>query len=214
MTVTESLNKRHSTRAFLPITVDRAILDAVFMAASRTPSWANSQPWEAYVATGDSLDRIRKAYSDKYEQKAEIAPETPRPEKWSEDAIKRREKLPPGMARDCGEAAKQFGKLNQTLFNAPAVIYLCMDKVLSEWSLYDVGAYSQSLMLAAAEQGLATIPAITLTFFPDVVHRELKIPENLKITIGIAIGYVDDNHDINKFVSERKTLDETVRYCD
>jgi nitroreductase len=36
-----------------------------------------------------------------------------------------------------------------------------MDRVLNQWSLYDIGAYSQSFMLAALEQGLSTIPAIT-----------------------------------------------------
>ena len=79
------------------------------------------------------------------------------------------------MLRDCGSAVDQFGILNQTMFNAPAVIYICMDKILSEWSLYDIGAFSQSIMLAAVEQGLSTIPAITLMLYPDVLRRELKI---------------------------------------
>ena len=214
MKVGESLNTRRSTRAFLSVPVKRSVLDAVLEAAARTPSWANSQPWEVFVATGNTLDRIRNAYREKYTRKAETNPETPRPAQWTEKAIKRREQLHPGMVRDCGEAAKQFGELNQAMFNAPAVIYICMDKLLSEWSLYDIGAYSQSIMLAAVEQGLATIPAITLTLFPDVLRQEMKIPDNLKITIGIAIGYADADHGINKFVSERKTLAETVKYFD
>ncbi len=100
------------------------------------------------------------------------------------------------------------------MFNAPAVIYICMDKVLSEWSLYDIGAYSQSVMLAAVELGLATIPAITLMHYPDVLRRELKIPDNLKLTIGIAIGYADSDNKINNFISGRSPLIETVRYLD
>jgi nitroreductase len=98
------------------------------------------------------------------------------------------------------------------MFNAPVVVYICMDKILSEWSLYDIGAYSQSFMLAALEQGLSTIPAITLTLYPDILRRELKIPDNLKITIGIAVGYADKENYINKFVSSRNPLDETVRF--
>ena len=118
------------------------------------------------------------------------------------------------MERDCGEARSQFGALNQAFFNAPAVIYIAMDKMLSEWSLYDIGAYTQSIMLMADELGLATIPAITLMLFPDVLRRELKIPDHLKLTIGIAIGYVDKGNGINNLVSSRKPLDETVRYLD
>jgi nitroreductase len=67
-------------------------------------------------------------------------------------------------------------------------------------------------MLAALEQGLSTIPAITLTLYPDILRRELKIPDNLKITIGIAVGYADKENGINKFVSSRRPLNETIRF--
>jgi nitroreductase len=89
-----------------------------------------------------------------------------------------------------------------------------MDKILSEWSLYDIGAYSQSLMLAALEHGVASIPAITMTLYPDVLRQELKIPDHLKITIGIALGYADKDNPINNFVSARSPLSETVRFLD
>ncbi len=98
------------------------------------------------------------------------------------------------------------------MFNAPTVIYICMDKVLSQWSLYDIGAYSQSFMLAAVEQGLSTIPAITLAQYPKVLRRELNIPDNLIITIGIALGYADKDNKINNFHSSRSPLEETVHF--
>lgn len=118
------------------------------------------------------------------------------------------------MVRDCGDAVEQFGALNQSMFNAPAVIFICMDKILSEWSLFDIGAYSQNIMLAALELGLSTIPAITLVLYPDVLRQELKIPDNLKITIGIAIGYADKDNKINNFKSSRKPVNETVNFCE
>lgn len=214
MNVIEALNARHSTRAFLSTPVEKEKLLAVLEAAARTPSWANSQPWEVFVATGGTLERIRKAYKENYEQKATPAPETPRPPQWTEAAKRRQQQLHPDMVRDGGKDADQFGALNQAMFHAPAVVYLCMDKLLSEWSLYDLGAYSQSLMLAAVEQGLGAIQAITLMLFPEVLRRELKIPDNLKLTIGIAIGYIDKGHGINKFVSARDPLSETVRFLD
>ena len=212
MNVIEAITSRHSTRAFLSTPVEREKLDAVLAAAVRTPSWANTQPWEIFVATGNTLERIRKGYQQKYAEKAPAAPETPIPAKWSEAAKKRTKQLTPDMARDCGDAVKQFMPLNQAMFNAPMVVYICMDKILSEWSLYDIGAFSQSFMLAALEQGLSTIPAVTLTLYPDILRHELKIPDNLKITIGIAVGYADKEHGINKFVSSRSPLTETVHF--
>lgn len=214
MNVIEALNARHSIRAFLPETVERETLITVLEAAGRAPSWANSQPWEVFVATGSKLNAIKNGYMQKYSDKASAAPETPRPSEWTVAAKKRQQELRPDMVRDCGEAADHFGLLNQAMFNAPAVIYICMDKILSEWSLYDIGAYSQSLMLAALDQGLSTIPAITLVLYPDVIRRELDIPDNFRITIGIAIGYADHENKINNFVSGRSPLSENVRFFD
>jgi nitroreductase len=212
VSVTEAINWRHSIRAFLPKPVEKEKLDAVLAASVRAPSWANTQPWEIFVVTGSTLERIKEGYRRKYADKAPAAPETPRPAEWPEAEQKRIQQLRPDMERMCGDAVKQFAELNQTMFNAPAVVYVCMDKALSEWSLYDIGAYSQTFMLAALEQGLSTIPAITLTLYPDILRRELKIPDNLKITIGIAGGYADKGNGINNFVSLRKALDETIRF--
>jgi nitroreductase len=214
MNAIDALYARHSIRAFLSKPVEREKLNAVLEAAARTPSWANSQPWEIFVASGATLVRIKSGFKQKYAEKAPIAPEIPRPAEWTQAAKLRQQQLGPDMERDCGEAVKNFGALNQAMFHAPAVIYICMDKLLSEWSLYDIGAYSQSLMLAALEHGLATIPAITLMLYPDVLRRELLIPDNLKLTIGIAIGYADRDNPINNFVSARSPLSETVRFLD
>ena len=214
MEVIEALAKRRSVRAFLSTPVEKEKLASTLEAAIRTPSWANSQPWEVFVATGETLKRIKKGYEENYANNVAAAPETPRPTEWPEAAIKRREQLQSGMRRDCGDAAVQFAKFNQTMFGAPAVIFLCMDKLLSQWSLYDIGAYSQSIMLTAAQYGLVTIPAITLTHFPAILHRELQIPDTLKVTIGIAIGYPDPQNAINDFVSERVPMEDTVHFFD
>jgi hypothetical protein len=160
------------------------------------------------------LKRIREGYADCYAKAVKTGAEVEMPKEWSEAAKKRQQGLFPDMVRDCGDDVNQFGKLNNVLFNAPAVIYICMDKLLSSWSLYDIGAYTQSLMLSAVENGLGTIPAITTVLYPEVLRKELKIPDNLKITIGIAIGYVDETNKINNFRSARSPIEETVRFCE
>ncbi|HML36279.1 MAG TPA: nitroreductase [Bacillota bacterium] len=214
MNVMEALKTRRSARAFLPKPIEKEKLHAIFEAAARTPSWANTQPWEVFVASDATLERIREGYRQNYENKVPGAPETPRPIAWPDAEKKRQQQLYPDMKRDCGDAVEKFGSLNMSMFNAPAVIFLCIDQVLSEWSMYDVGAYAQSIMLAAQEQGLSTIPAITLVLYPDVIRREMNIPKDLKITIGIAIGYADEDNKINDFKSGRKPLKETVRFLD
>lgn len=213
MTVTEALLARRSIRAFKKQPVEREKLLAVLKAALRTPSWANTQPWQIVVAEGEALERVRAGYAQCYKDGVKASPEIARPEEWPEACKKRTQGLYPGMLRDCGDAANQFGELNQRLFDAPCVLYLCMDKILGHWSLYDLGAFSQSVMLAAAEQGLGTIPAITLVNYPEVLRRELPIPENAKIAIGIAIGYTDTENPINNFRSDRSPLEEVCVFC-
>ena len=214
MTVTEALNARHSIRAYLPQPVEREKLNAILTAAVRTPSWANSQPWETFVAEGATLDRIKAGFLEQYAAATPAAPEIPRPAHWPEAALARQRGLYPDMVRDCGDGAKQFGELNKNFFHAPAVIYICVDKTLGEWALYDIGAYTQSIMLAAVEHGLDTIPAINVVIYPEVLRREMSIPEHLKVAIGIAIGYTDKSNTINNFNSARSPLAETVRFFD
>ena len=143
MTTTEALALRRSIGAFLPTAVEQDKLTAIFEAAVHTPSWANSQPWEIFVATGKTLERIKKGYGDNYANGVSSVPETPCPVAWSEEAEKRREQL-----------------------------------------------------------------------HPNIIRRELKIPDNLKITIGIAIGYPDVQNGINNFKSARVPVEENVRFFD
>lgn len=213
--VIQALHERRSARAFLPKAVDRDELETILEAAVRAPSWGNSQPWEVFVARGDALARIREGYRERYERNAPAVSDIPHPSEWTEAIRERQKRLRPDMLRDCGEeATSQFVPLNQALFDAPVVVYLCMDRVLSEWSMYDLGAFSQSLMLAALDRGLSTIPAVMLVRYADVLRRELGIPDNLKVVMGIAVGYADGGNRINDYVSGRSPLSDTVRFSD
>ena len=213
MTVTDAVAARRSIRAYKADAVDKDVIIGIIEKAARTPSWANTQPWEVYIAAGDTLKRIRQGYADNYKNAAKAAPDVSRPTDWPQAAKDRTMQLRPDMVRDCGDAADQFGEMNQSMFNAPAVIYLCLDKEYSQWSLYDLGAFAQSVVLLAQEQGLSTIPAITSVLYPEVLRREMNIPDNLNVAIGIPVGYADESNKINNFHSARKPLSETVTYC-
>ena len=215
MDVHEALATRYSARAFLPKPVERAVIEAVLRDAERTPSWANSQPWDIFVASGEALERIRAGFAAAYEQGVQVDPEVPRPTAWSETAKKcTLELVTVQRSEEYAEPFKDFVGLNRSFFNAPTVVFLCMDEVLGQWSLYDLGAYSQSLMLSATEQGLASIPAINLVLFPQIIREELQIPANLKIAIGVALGYADPDHGINSFRSSRRPFAEVVRFAE
>ena len=207
MNVIDALRARYSCRAFKPDPVERETLRGLLEVALRSPSWANSQPWEIHVAGSGPGGAIREGFLENSRKGVPPRPDVPRPKEWTPEIDRRREELYTGVSRLGEDVGKRFGELNRLFFNAPAVIYLCMDRHLTAWSVFDLGALSQSIMLAAVERGLATMPAVNLVLYPDVIRRELGIPEGLSVVFGIAIGYADPAEPINRFRTERKPAD-------
>jgi nitroreductase len=216
MNVREALDARYSCRAFTAAPVTRAQIEAVVAAASRAPSWANTQPWEVFVAAGGPLERIRQGYLRRAEEGAERALEIAAPASWPEAHRARTAELMRvrfgvlGVERDDAEARRRLMQRNFSLFGAPAVAWLCLDKALSPWSLYDLGAFAQSLMLAAADTGLDSVPAVMLGAWPDIVRAELGVPDALAIAIGIALGHAEREDPLNKLRSPRRPLAEVL----
>lgn len=217
MNVLEALQERHSTRAYKAMAVERETILKVLEAANYAPSWANTQPWEFYVATGEPLTRLRERYLENFEKNVPPNPDIQVPQSWPEEHKKRTFEMGTarfaamGIDRDNVEARNEIVKNNYRFFDAPVVIFPCIDRVLSQWSLFDMGSASQSLMLAAQHYGLNTIPAIMMAVYPDIIRQELQIPDHLNIVIGIALGYGDPDSIQNKYVTTRRPIDEFVR---
>ncbi|MGI5837687.1 MAG: nitroreductase, partial [Chloroflexota bacterium] len=94
----------------------------------------------------------------------------------------------------------------------PVVVYLCMDRTLSHWSLFDMGSLAQSIMLAAQERGVDSAPAVVLAAYPDLLRAELGIPGDLSILLGVALGYGDSDHPHNCYRSSRRPLEDVAHF--
>jgi nitroreductase len=206
------IRARQACRAFTPEAIDKKIIDDILGEAIHTPSWGNTQPWEIFVAGGTVLNEINEEYLKNAEKKVPQNTDIPRPEKWPSSANERIRDLVSGVTRVTDDAAKLFAEVNDKFFYAPTVLYLCMDKSLTSWSMFDLGAISQSIMIAATARGIATMPAVELVHYPEVVRKYLSIPDQLAVVFGIALGYRDDAHPINRFKSTRRNLNDIVRY--
>jgi nitroreductase len=194
MDVIEALRSRHTCRHFKPQPVLKGTILEILDAANRAPSWANSQPWEAYVAAGESLKRIRKGFMSRFDQGLGPHPDLSAPSQWPAALRRRIEETQSMHLREYfaspGDAAAQAHlRHNYMFFEAPCVLYLCMEKTLGTWSVFDMGLFAQSILLAALEKGLDTAPAYMLAAYPDLIRSELDIPEGLMILFGIALGY-------------------------
>jgi hypothetical protein len=60
--------------------------------------------------------------------------------------------------------------------------------------------------------GLDSAPAVTLAAHPDLIRKELKIPDDLSIIIGIALGYADAGHPQNQYRTTRRTIHDAVMF--
>lgn len=220
MDVSKALLARRTVRAFRPDPVPRETVAAILSAALHAPSWANTQPWEVYVATGATLERLRTASLERTHEGVPGEPDLPRPKEWPEACRERTRGLSGGRAKLTATAAddttfqRDFLENNRRFFGAPLVVYLCLDRSLTPWSIFDLGLLAQSVMLAAQDQGVDSAIAVNLVVYPDLVRAEVGIPEELLVLIGIALGYADPKDPEGEFRSSRRTLEEAVRFCD
>jgi nitroreductase len=87
---------------------------------------------------------------------------------------------------------------------------LALPKNHTQWSIYDLGGFGMSLMLAATDLGVDSIPAYELVKYPYILRDNLPIPEDEDIIMGIALGDESGEH-INEFESPRLDLDEILK---
>ena len=210
----ELMKQRHSARRFQPKEIPEETLKAIVTAALDSPSWCNSQPWNVYVVSGKPLEEIKKVWIAKNEEKikgyGDIEP-VHRTE-FSERCQKNMQeefKLIEETTKD--PELKSFWRANIECFNAPTVVYLTVHKGHSKWSIYDLGGFGMALMLAAKDLGVDSVVAYELTKYPDVLRKNVNIPDTEDIAVGIALGYETDDA-VNKFRAKKHTLDDVCHF--
>ena len=208
----EVINKRHSVRNFKAEEIPTAVLEDIVRTAERAPSWENSQPWNVYIATGETLKQIKEIWVGKYADKVKGAPDMPTAHRtnFSERSQKSMEDFMGAVAEYTGDPEiAHFLNMNEKLFNAPALVYLTLGKGHTGWPIYDLGGFGMTLMLAAKDHGVDSIPAYEIVKFPAELRLLLSVPEDEEIVMGIALGYEAEDS-INEFASTRLPLDEIL----
>ncbi len=218
MELIQGLISRSSCRGFKQTPVSNDTLETILHAASRSPSYTNSQPWEVAVVTGDK----RNALSDiLYGLAAAATPSTsdvPAPVSWP-DEIAQRTKVHGarrfealGVGRDDTQRRNELRLMNFKFFDAPCVLFFFMDESLGPWSTLDMGIFIQSLSLAAHGMGLSTCMQASLANYPDAVRDFLDIPPSKKLLVGMSLGYADETAPLNIYSSTREEIDSFTRW--
>ena len=119
-----------------------------------------------------------------------------------------------GIERHDQEKRKVFSLSMYKFFDAPQVIFVCLDESLGVYSLFDCGGFVQTICLLATDGGLGTCIQHSGVDYPDIIRKYVTIPEGKRILVAIAIGYPDEEAVVNRFRSNREPLEKVVRWVD
>ncbi len=218
MELVEGIRTRKSVRAFKSTPVSREIMSKVLEIASKSPSYTNTQPWEVVLVSGEKKDELSKILLKMAEADVTANPDLPLPRAWPPELERRarehgaRRLRALGVEREDAEQRKALRLLNFKFYGAPCVLFLLMDRTLTPWSLFDIGLFAQSLILAAHSFGLGTCLQASLVNYPDAVRDLLGIPKTKQVVLGISLGYPDLAAPINSYQSSRVSLDDFVSW--
>jgi nitroreductase len=218
MKVSEAVEARHSTRAFLDKAVPERLVRTLLQRASRAPSGGNLQPWQVYALTGEPLKELKAIVRGKLEREERetgdyvIYP----PNLWEPLRGRRREAGAQrydalGLGREMnGQAVLE--RMNFEFFGAPVGLFFCLDRRVGppQWS--DLGMYMQTLMLLAVEHGLATCPQEVWSVWPRTVAAFVGMPDDLMLFAGMSLGYEDTSSLMNSYRTAREPLENYASF--
>lgn len=188
MDVSEAVARRMAVRAFRADPVDAGVVRDILAAACRAPSGGNLQPWRVYTLGGGRLARFKARIAGQY-LRGEVEP--------PEYAV-----YPPGLWDPY--------RRNFEFFGAPVGLFFCLDRRLGPPQWADVGMYMQTVMLIAVERGLDTCPQEIWARWPRTIREVLGLPDELMVFAGMALGYRDPDHPLNRLRTRRAPLEKVA----
>lgn len=216
MELLAGIETRRSFRAFEPTPIDRETMEKILEAASNSPSYTNTQPWQVAVVTGKKNKELSRILCELANSDTIPNPDLPAPKDWPAELEKRarehgaRRLKVLGVEREDKEGREELRMLNFQFYGAPCVIFLFMDSTLSSWSIFDMGLFAQNVILAAHSLGLGSCLQASLANYSDTVREFLGIPKTKLLILGISIGYPALDAKINTYRSEKVDIDEFV----
>ena len=216
MKVSEAVATRMSCRAFLPTPVPEATVRAILEAARQAPSGGNLQPWRVYALAGAPLAELVATVRarTRTQPRGDGSEYEIYPTGLWEPYRSRRFKCGEDMYATIGVTREdKLGRLlqfarNYEFFGAPVGLFFCLDRRMGppQWS--DVGMFMQSVMLLAREHGLHTCAQEAWSVWYRTVGEFLKLPPELMLFSGMALGHRDESATINTLRTDRAPLEE------
>jgi nitroreductase len=205
-------------RHFLPR--DRSTIERILALAQRSASWCNAQPWQVIVTSGTATVRFREVML-RHATAGELpCPDFPFPREYPGVYRNRRRACgfqlydSVGIAHGNRQASARQSLENFHLFGAPHVAIVTTPEVLCVYGAIDCGAFVSNFVLAARSLDIASIAQAALAAYPDVVREHFGLPNERRVVCGISFGYAEREHPVNRFRTDRASLEEVVTWVE
>lgn len=204
---------RRSVRGFRPTPVPQALLEQLLETARQAPSGANLQPGRFWALQGAARERLSAALCEAVragEPEREEYDYFPRPMPLQ---LRKRQAAAAqalyrslGIARgDAAARARQF-EHNYRFFDAPVALLVTIERSFGSGGFMDLGMCLHGLLLAAHAEGLGACAIGALASYPEIVRRELGLPDSEVVVCGVALGWPDPAAPGNQTRTEREPL--------
>lgn len=198
----ELVERRVSTRAFLPEPLPRGDIERALSLACRAPSNCNTQPWKIAVAGGALRDRLAAAISEAMAA-GRMNPDFPYDGRY--EGVQQARQFAAaealygaaGIAREDKAARLAQFMRNYRFFDAPHAAFFFLSPGAGTREAADLGMCAQTFMLALTSMGYASCPQTALSFHPDLVRAEFGIEPGWQLLFGMSFGRPDPAAPVN-----------------
>ena len=215
MDVKEAIESRTSKRVFLERIVEKEKLEEVLEMATRAPSALNLQPWEIVVVAGKEKERLSNIILKAYDEKSvPCAPGAVK--RMPQEFYDRQKDAFKAMVPHIEKAGSEFDTFvnrgSCRFYDAPVALLLFMDDSHPERRMVCIGSFLAYLALAAHSVGLGTCPIGIIRPYEDEIKEFLRIPDEKRMIVGVALGYPDPASPVNEIRTGRDGLERQVKW--
>lgn len=213
MNYADLARSRRSIRGFLPEPVPQALLEGLLETAREAPSGANLQPGRFWALQGEVRTRLSDALCEAVRQQLPPREEygyfpQPMPMQLRKRQVAAAQALYRSLGVARGDAAARQAQFerNYRFFDAPVALVVTLDREFGSGGFMDLGMCLHGLLMAAHAQGLGACAIGALASYPEIVRRELGLPDNEVVVCGVALGWADPLAPDNQTQTEREPL--------
>lgn len=218
MDVSTAIEQRTSVRAYTDQKIELDIILEVLEKAARAPSGGNLQPWRVKILHGEKMEEFRTLMKERLSgtphpdgdipEYAVYPPKLKEPYRTSRFEVGEEMYALLGISREEKLKRLEWFANNYQFFDAPAGLFVFVDRIMGppQWS--DLGMFLQSIMLLFQEQGIDTCAQECWAMYPKTVADFCSTPDEWMMFCGMAIGIRDETHPTSKLRTKRLPMED------